>query len=266
MAGRLPNWASQVLQGCTTFCTYLASFFPTTSVPPRSFQETVPSIAKWMAPKTLPTTEAPSSWQTIPADILFLIIDILEADDLVGSYEVVRRKWNIPHPGSWEYAILRRTKYDLASIYHLCRHWRSIAFASGDGRLQFLSTIFTWIHCGQSSESALSEVNSLILREIEIADTDFDVRIDIEDPEGLDHFALRIFPILSQRLRRLQVRCYLKDIIYTFPKAPWEAEDFPRLRALSLSGMDKQPMMGTFLPNLTHLDIRDCEAINWVRY
>jgi hypothetical protein len=249
---------------------YLSSRFlsttTTTTIPPRLFffRDTESSLAKWMAADTL-LTKTSSRWQTIPEDILFLIIDILEAHDLVESYEVVRRKWNITNPGNWTYAILRRIKYDLACIYHLCRHWRRSAFASGDGRPQFLSTMFTWTHDG-ISESILSELNGLILREIKIADTDFDVRIDIEDPGGLDHFAHRIFPILSQRLRRLQVRCYLKGIIYTFPKTPWEAEGFPRLRALSLSGMEKQPMIGTSIPNLTHLDIRDCEAINWVRY
>lgn len=43
------------------------------------------------------------------------------------------------------------------------------------------------------------------IRGIKITDTDLDVQLNIQTREGIDQFGLRIYPILSQRLRRLPI-------------------------------------------------------------
>jgi hypothetical protein len=203
-----------------------------------------------------------SRWQIIPADILFILIEIVEARDLVESFTsgAVRRKWQTFDRRHWQYVIGRRIKYDLAAIYQLCRHWRRNAYLGGNGRPLFHSLTLRWTHSGGYSKQFIDEAKAVLLREICIANTDFDVRLNIANMPEPELIRLQIFPIISQRLRRLYISTPNGGQFQT----RWNDEAFPRLRALSIYGISKNLVMGLPMPNLMQLNIRGCEQYNWV--
>jgi hypothetical protein len=151
---------------------------------------------------TSQTLISPSPWQTVPADVILILIDILEDRDLEHSFQSVQYHWKLSKPIEWPYACGLRLRQDLAAaVFHLCGHWRRIACSQvGDRRPLFRSIAFRWIEAEEFlGNLPFQPAQEMLNREIEAADVEFDVRVDTIDGLGLDYSTSQFLPILTRR-------------------------------------------------------------------
>jgi hypothetical protein len=195
-------------------------------------------------------------WQTIPDDILFSIMDIVDRLDFLEADNILPRIWELRVDTGATHRMSRRVKPGILAVRQICSHWRTAALTrakqwpSGITFLRWDQTFYGEDNAIDKSEIEAEEISNKVARALD--GSELEILANFMTLRGLDAFTSIILGQFANVIRRLWVHPHFEH-----PK-PWNLPNLPRMRGLSIWGTQKlMPNFGT-LPELLSLEQWQC--------